>query len=242
MNHMIQNASSATARCKRFIQFQVSNLRVLGFTQRTIKCLNVHSAIQKLYQSLQGFTKRLESFIIASLASRNSNQTNSTRPTQGLQNKGSDLRFYRPIVNSLLTRLVLSGLEPIRGSERAASRIARSVAFAIGISLSVGITPADGGSINAIQPKDYVRLALDKREAQCLSKLIGKESAWNSKAVGNLNSPSKSYTYGLLQLKNPIAKDLTAIEQIHLGLKYIDHRYQGDTCKAWSHWLRKGWH
>ena len=242
MNHMIQNASSATARCKRFIQFQVSSSRVLGFTVRTIKWLNVHSAILRLYQSLLGFMKRLGLFIIASLALLNSNQTNATRPTQGLQNIGSDLRFYHFAIKSKLTGLVLSGLEPIRGSERAASRIARSVAIAIGISLSIGITPADGGSIDAIQPKEYVRLALDKKKAQCLSKLIGKESAWNTKAVGNLNSPTKSFTYGLLQLKNPVVKDKSAIEQIHYGLRYIDHRYQGDTCKAWAHWLRKGWH
>lgn len=130
----------------------------------------------------------------------------------------------------------------LKGSERAASRIARSVALVIGISLSIPMAVADGGSLDAIQPKDYVRLALDKREAICLSRLIGKESAWNPKAIGNLGSPSKSYTYGLLQLKNPIAKDLTAIEQIHLGLRYIDHRYDGDTCKAWTHWIKRGWH
>ena len=130
----------------------------------------------------------------------------------------------------------------LRGSERAASRIARSVAFVIGISLSIPMQVADGGSIDAIEPKDYVRLTLDKREAKCLSKLIGKESAWNPQAVGNLKSPSKSYVYGLLQLKNPIVKDKSPIEQIHYGLKYIDHRYQGDTCKAWQHWKDRGWH
>jgi hypothetical protein len=101
---------------------------------------------------------------------------------------------------------------------------------------------ADGGSIDAIQPKDYVRLALPKKEAICLSRLIGKESAWNHKAIGNLGSPTKDYVYGLLQIKNPIAKDLSPIEQIDLGLKYIDHRYQGNACNAWNHWLRKGWH
>jgi hypothetical protein len=101
---------------------------------------------------------------------------------------------------------------------------------------------ADNGSIEAITPKRYVQLALDKREATCLSRLIGKESAWNHKAVGNLSSPTKQYVYGLLQLKNPIAKDATPIQQIHLGLKYIDHRYDGDTCKAWNHWKQRGWH
>ena len=130
----------------------------------------------------------------------------------------------------------------LKGSERAASRIARSVAAVIGISLFIPMSNASSGSIDAIQPRDYVRLALDKREAICLSKLIGKESAWDTKAIGNLGSPSKSYTYGLLQMKNPIAKDKTAIEQIHLGLKYIEHRYDGDTCKAWTHWTKKGWH
>jgi len=121
-------------------------------------------------------------------------------------------------------------------------RVARGVAFVIGISLSIPMASADSGSIDAIEPREYVRLALDKREAICLSRLIGKESAWNPKAIGNLSSPTKSYTYGLLQIKNPIAKDKSPIEQIHLGLKYIDHRYSGDSCLAWQHWLRKGWH
>ena len=135
-----------------------------------------------------------------------------------------------------LTARALQGLTARR------LRIARGVAFVIGISLSIPMASADSGSIEAISPKRYVHLALDKREATCLSRLIGKESAWNHKAVGNLNSPSKSYVYGLLQLKNPIVKDKSPIEQIHYGLKYIDHRYDGDTCKAWSHWKQRGWH
>lgn len=169
--------------------------------------------------------------------------------TSNLRVKGST-RQTRGIRHAVLTCGYVNVLPPygtlqaraLKGSERAASRIARSVALVIGISLSIPMAVADGGSLDAIKPKDYVRLALDKREAICLSRLIGKESAWNPKAIGNLGSPSKSYTYGLLQIKNPIAKDLTAIEQIHLGLKYIDHRYSGDSCLAWQHWLKKGWH
>ena len=135
-----------------------------------------------------------------------------------------------------LTARALKGLKASR------SRIARLVATVIGISLFIPMGIADSGSIDAIDPKRYVRLALDKREAICLSKLIGKESAWNDKSIGNLSSPTKSYVYGLLQLKNPIVKDKSPIEQIHFGLKYIDHRYDGDTCKAWSHWKQRGWH
>ena len=167
-------------------------------------------------------------------------QNSTTRSTQGLVNKGSDLRFYPNIVNSLLTRLVLSRLKPIRGLERAASRIARSVAIAIGITMSLGIAPADGGDINAIKPKDYIRMTLDKREAVCLIRLYGKESAFNPYAIGNLSG--KYHTYGIPQIKNAIIYDKTPIQQIQYGLKYIDHRYDGNACNAWSHWLRKGWH
>lgn len=130
----------------------------------------------------------------------------------------------------------------LKGSERAASRLARSVAFVIGIGLSMQTTAVGQGSIDATKPKEYIRMIMPKHEAICLSRLIGKESAWNPKAVGNLSSPTKSYVYGLLQLKNPIVKDKSAIQQIHYGLKYISHRYEGSTCKAWKHWQRKGWH
>jgi hypothetical protein len=127
-----------------------------------------------------------------------------------------------------------------KGSERAASRIARSVAYVIGISLCIPMSHASSGSIDAIQPKDYIKLVLPKQEAICLIRLYGKESAFNPYAIGNLSG--KYHTYGIPQLKNALIADKTAIEQIHYGLKYIDHRYDGNACNAWSHWLRKGWH
>ena len=188
--------------------------------------------------------RRFIAFLVSNLREAVSTQPiiRATRSLQGLRNIGSDLRLcYACYINDL-TRWVHSRLEPIKGSHRAASRIARGVAFVIGISLSIPMSVADSGSIDAIQPKDYVRLALPKKEAICLSRLIGKESAWNHKAIGNLSSPTKDYVYGLLQLKNPIVKDKSPIEQIHYGLKYIDHRYQGNACNAWEHWKAKGWH
>jgi hypothetical protein len=119
-------------------------------------------------------------------------------------------------------------------------RVARGVAAAIGIALFMPMAHASSGSIDAIQPKDYIRMTLPKQEAICLIRLYGKESAFNPYAIGNLSG--KYHTYGIPQLKNALIADKSAIEQIHYGLKYIDHRYDGDTCKAWSHWLRKGWH
>jgi hypothetical protein len=99
---------------------------------------------------------------------------------------------------------------------------------------------ASSGSIDAIDPKTYIRLTMGKQEARCLISLYGKESAFNQYAIGNLKG--KQHTYGIPQLKNALIADKSAIEQIHYGLKYIDHRYQGDTCKAWKHWIRLGWH
>jgi hypothetical protein len=202
MNHTIQNVNSAIARCKRFIAFQVSNLK------EAVSTLQINSYTQ----------------VVDNLVQKSK-----------VRSRHADVIHMLDWVGTLLARA-------LRGSERALKRIARSVAIVIGISLCLPMSHASSGSIEAIHPKDYVRLALDKREAICLSKLIGKESAWNPKAIGNLNSPTKQYVYGLLQLKNPIVKDKSPIEQIHYGLKYIDHRYQGDTCKAWKHWKDKGWH
>jgi len=202
MNHTTQNASSVTARCKRFIAFQVSSLR------EAVSTLQINSYTQPVDNLVRKFT----------------------------------LRSGHAEVIHMLDWLGTLWARARQGLRARRLRIARSVAIVIGISLSIPMAEADSGSIEAIQPKRYIQLALDKREASCLSKLIGKESAWNHKAIGNLNSPTKQYVYGLLQLKNPIVKDKSPIEQIHFGLKYIDHRYQGDTCKAWKHWKDKGWH
>jgi len=128
----------------------------------------------------------------------------------------------------------------LKGSERAASRIARSVAAVIGIALFMPMSHASSGSIDAIQPKHYIRLLLPNNQANCLIRLYGKESAFDSSAVGNLKG--KFHTYGIPQLKNALIAGLPANKQIDYGIKYINHRYKGNACKAWSHWIRKGWH
>ena len=122
--------------------------------------------------------------------------------------------------------------------------VACSVAIAIGIALSIGASPADSAPIKTIDPKTYIRFNYDDKSALCLIRLYGKESAFNSKAIGNLDSPTKSYVYGIPQLKNAIIKDMDPIQQLNYGFKYIAHRYGdvGGACRAWAHWLDKGWH
>jgi hypothetical protein len=120
--------------------------------------------------------------------------------------------------------------------------VACSVAIAIGIALSIGASPADSAPIKTIDPKTYIRFNYEDKQAICLIRLYGKESAFKTDAIGNLSSPTKSYVYGIPQLKNPIIQHLSAIEQIDYGMKYIAHRYDGLPCRAWEHWQRKGWH
>jgi hypothetical protein len=103
---------------------------------------------------------------------------------------------------------------------------------------------ANTGSIDSFKynPRKYINGTMNKTEATCLKRLISKESAWNYKAVGNLSSPTKSYVYGLLQIKNPIAKDMNPMQQIQLHMRYLEHRYEGSACKAWQTFKIRGWH
>ena len=128
----------------------------------------------------------------------------------------------------------------LQGLRASLKGVACLIAFVIGISLSMPMQALEAGSIDAIDPKTYIRLHYSSKEALCLIKLYGKESAFNPLAVGNLSGTI--YTYGIPQLKNPIIKDLSANSQIDYGIKYIDHRYDGLPCRAWAHWLKKGWH
>lgn len=120
------------------------------------------------------------------------------------------------------------------------SGIARSVAISIGISVSFGVTPADGGQIDAIKPKEYIRLHYSLDQAKCLITLYGKESAFNKDAIGNDSGKSKAY--GIPQLKSKHIQHLSANKQIDYGMKYIAHRYMGKPCLALAHSRKRGWY
>lgn len=117
---------------------------------------------------------------------------------------------------------------------------ARGVAIALVGAMSFGASPAESGSRLVIDPKTYIRFNYEDKQALCLIRLYGKESAFKRDAIGNLSGANQ--VYGIPQLKNPIIQHLSAIEQIDYGMKYIAHRYDGLPCRAWKHWLDKGWH
>ena len=129
-----------------------------------------------------------------------------------------------------------------KGLNASRSRIARVVAIAIGITLLSPMTAANTGQIDAFKndPRKYINATMPKHEAKCIKLLISKESAWNHKAVGNLSGTHR--VYGLLQIKNPIAKDMNPMQQIQLHMRYLEHRYDGSACNAWRHFKDRGWH
>jgi hypothetical protein len=72
-------------------------------------------------------------------------------------------------------------------------------------------------------------------EWSALSKLWGKESAWNHEAAN-----PKSSAYGIAQILRT-KPGTPAPVQIDKGLSYIKHRYDKPSV-AWSHWRKHGWY
>jgi hypothetical protein len=73
------------------------------------------------------------------------------------------------------------------------------------------------------------------KQMTCLSRLWGKESAWNPKAKNK-----HSTAFGIPKMLK-LDNSLSAAQQIDRGLSYIYYRY--DTpCNAWKHWQRKKWY
>jgi len=129
----------------------------------------------------------------------------------------------------------LTSQKPSRLQSDPVSRVGRSVLIAIGITL---FTPAYAGSPDVVKQltiKEYAAVLVDdKYQMSCLSKLYGKESAWNPDAVNGSH-------YGIPQGRSDYLRDATAEEQVRWGLKYIDNRY-GSPCKAWDFFQKNNYH
>ena len=139
--------------------------------------------------------------------------------------------------NKLDRRGTLAGLEPIKGSPKAALRIALGVALVLGILLSGNAYAyAPTKALKSISPKDFAKSQLSLKEYKCIERLYTLESNWRTAAY------NKSGAYGIPQLKNPIIKHMDGINQVRYGLKYLRARYHGSACSALHHFNTKGWH
>ena len=144
-------------------------------------------------------------------------------------------------VNELDSDGTLTAQSPSGAHRDPLKRVGRGVLIALVGSLC--IMPNAGGSIpkQYVSYKEYAYYALgyNLKEYKCLTILYGKESAWNPKAIGNLEGTHQ--VYGIPQGKSKYLATLNGYEQIQWGLKYIGNRY-GEPCIALDHWRAKGWH
>lgn len=145
-----------------------------------------------------------------------------------------------------LTRMVRSVARAHQGLNAGRSRLARVVAIAIGISLSIAM-PLDARANNL--PIKYVKeLAqyqlTDKQEA-CHDEIIYRESRWDHRAVGNIGGTKQAY--GLYQMKVKSLKTASTVKQFWMYWHYVTHRYgwtqydEPDYCKALNHLKTRGW-
>jgi hypothetical protein len=125
-------------------------------------------------------------------------------------------------------------------------RIARWVAIAIGISLSIA-TPLDAqASKKQIEyAKQLAKEQLTDKQELCHHEIVFRESTWNYRAVGNIGGTKQAY--GLYQMKVKSLRKADAITQFWMYHTYVGRRYgwteYGDPnyCKALHHLKTKGW-
>jgi hypothetical protein len=129
----------------------------------------------------------------------------------------------------------------LKGSERAASRIARSVAIVIGIALSIPMQVADGGSINAIQTvHELADIQLTEKQEYCHDRITFLESS-NNKLANNGSH------WGYYQGRSKALKGAPDDYQFYWYWHYVQHRYgvtrydEPNYCKALHHLRVKGW-
>ena len=101
----------------------------------------------------------------------------------------------------------------------------------------IAITPAIAVDKNSIKHYEYKAFAAliinDSKQMKCLDKLWTKESNWRPTAKNK-----KSSAFGIPQLLK--MTETNPYRQIVLGIKYLDHRYKGDVCRALKHHGLKG--
>lgn len=141
---------------------------------------------------------------------------------------------------------MLRRLARLRGSARRRPALGRAIvvlALATTLSFAAGekIENAEADykkPFNVMDLKLYLHNEIqDWAQFECANWLGIKESNWRPKAVN-----PDSGAYGIFQSMSDYAKTWNAYEQIDKAVEYIDHRYQGDWCKALDHLETYGWH
>lgn len=137
-----------------------------------------------------------------------------------------------------MTRLDLVGTlqaRAFKGSPRAALRLARGVAVAIGIALCSATPAGMAQQMPTLTPERYSTFLIGELQTSCLFKIAVKESNIRYDAINR-----SSGALGAWQIINPRVAKLSPLEQVEWAIRYADHRY-GSACKAWDYWQRNYW-
>ena len=145
-----------------------------------------------------------------------------------------------------LTNMVRSTARAHQGLTAGRLRIARRVAIAIGISLSIAM-PLDARANNLPikYVKDLAEYQLTDKQEKCHHEIIYRESRWNHRAIGNIGGTKQ--VYGLYQMKTESLKNSSTIKQFWMYWHYVGYRYgwtkydEPNYCKALNHLRSKGW-
>ena len=157
-------------------------------------------------------------------------QFKSNTPESRMQNKALTCGFVFRLDKhgTLMARA-------FKGSPRAALRLARGVAVAIGIALCSATPAGMAQQMPTLGPIRYSIFLVGEVEASCLWKIARKESNIRFDAINK-----QSGAVGAWQFMNPKLANKTPNQQLELAVKYSIHRY-GSPCEAWEFWKRNYW-
>jgi hypothetical protein len=99
---------------------------------------------------------------------------------------------------------------------------------------AVPVIYKDRPPLMQVSAKEVAKELLNKEQYSCLTKLIGRESAWNPKAQNPISSASTYSNLGMNKAK-------TGVSQLVGTLAYISRRHI-TPCNAWKHFQEKGWY
>lgn len=133
---------------------------------------------------------------------------------------------------------MLRTLARLRGSALRGRALGRAIVI-LALSMTVSFAATEKAysqkPFNIMNIKLHAYNKLSWEQFQCYNWLIFEESRWDYKAKNGSH-------YGLGQMRSKWYGTLNPYRQIDAHLDYIKHRYNGDVCKAYKHWERKGWH
>ena len=119
-------------------------------------------------------------------------------------------------------------------------RVARGVAYVIGISLSIPMASADSGSIDAIQGlRQLAEYQLPYKQEACHHEIVHRESSWRAQVR---NGSHTGYYQGRSDYLIGKPYDV----QFYWYWHYVSNRYGHDGevpnyCNALNHLITKGW-